>query len=817
VKNYVPRPLPRDQIRTQLWNDPSNSNMKRLVVHGLGGAGKTQLVLDYVRQYHLDYKAIFWIEAGRKESLERDFIHLYRALWGVQTVSGVEKVSVESAVIGVKSWFSGQPGSWLMVFDGADVIENEDSIDYIDIKHFIPDVASLHVIITSRSTTAKDMTQLDGVLVGEMEEAQAMELFYQYSQARRDDEGVEYEVKAIVQELGRLALAITLAATYVGRTPRLRSDIKEYLPEYQRRRHELLQRKPENLIHQYSQSVLTTWETSYQAIHEQDPMASTLMTILSFLNFDDIFLELFDVSHRPEGRELISKLTKSSSPSSGNMHNLEEYFELLQRYSFVTWKEDQQSYTMHKLVHTWGYERLAKKAQLGFSGATLQLIRGAINDTQSTPKTKIRLVSHVMANFTRLAGCDWASFSGGKSMLHQMSRVGEFLTDIGRFGEAYIVEKYVLDESRRILGEEHYDTIHMMNNLANALSLLGKLDDVAAMRHEVLSKMQRTLGEDHLSTIGAMFNLAGTLDNQGKLEEAATMKQEVISRRRRALGKDHPDTIEAISSLANTLFAQKKSKKAAALLHKVLSNQQRTLGKEHSSTLDAMNNLAVMLAAQGKQLEAAAELIQEVLSTGRRVLGEEHPITISAWNNLASILATQGKPEEAVPIMQEVLSKRQRILGKEHPDTISTMHNFACILIVSGRPQEAADLRQEVLLKQRRILGDDHLDTISAMNYLAETLYTLGNLDAVAMMQEVYSKRRRILGMEHPETLRTVNNLASMLLDQGKQAEAGFLLSLVVVFMAKTSSEGHPWLLDAERNLERIFSSHSSVDESSTE
>ena len=49
---------------------------------GLGDAGKTQLVLDYVRQYRTDYKATFWVEAGRKESLERDFVNLYQALFG---------------------------------------------------------------------------------------------------------------------------------------------------------------------------------------------------------------------------------------------------------------------------------------------------------------------------------------------------------------------------------------------------------------------------------------------------------------------------------------------------------------------------------------------------------------------------------------------------------------------------------------------------------------------------------------------------------------------------------------------------------------
>jgi hypothetical protein len=164
-------------------------------------------------------------------------------------VTGKETVSIDSAVMGVKSWFSGRRDSWLMIFDSADTIEDKKASEYINIKHFIPDIASLHVIVTSRSSTAKDMTRLEGVQVGEMEKTQAAKLFYRSSQLQRDDQGVEDEIKAIIKELGYLALAVTLTATYVGRTPRLQSNIKAYLPEYRRRRHELLSRKPESLIH----------------------------------------------------------------------------------------------------------------------------------------------------------------------------------------------------------------------------------------------------------------------------------------------------------------------------------------------------------------------------------------------------------------------------------------------------------------------------------------------------------------------------------------------------------------------------------------
>ena len=158
-------------------------------------------------------------------------------------------VSVDDAVTRVKSWFSGRQGPWLIVFDGADTIENEEASGYINIRHFIPNVAYVYVIVTSRSSTAKDMTRLDGVQVGEMEVAQAAELFHRYSRLPRDNPGTEDDVLAIVKELGYLALAITLAATYVGTTPRLQSNIKAYLPEYRQRRQKLLSQKPESLIH----------------------------------------------------------------------------------------------------------------------------------------------------------------------------------------------------------------------------------------------------------------------------------------------------------------------------------------------------------------------------------------------------------------------------------------------------------------------------------------------------------------------------------------------------------------------------------------
>jgi len=155
--------------------DDGVEDVRILVVWGLGGAGKSQLVLNYIREYQGDYAAVFWIEAGSKESIERDYVQIYRLLYGRLIDAGHGIVKVEDAVPAVKRWFQGREGRWLMVLDSVDTIDSDRDKSYIDLGYFMPDAPGLHVVITSRSSTAKEMTTLDAVEVREMEPSEATE------------------------------------------------------------------------------------------------------------------------------------------------------------------------------------------------------------------------------------------------------------------------------------------------------------------------------------------------------------------------------------------------------------------------------------------------------------------------------------------------------------------------------------------------------------------------------------------------------------------------------------------------------------------
>ncbi|XP_014552000.1 hypothetical protein COCVIDRAFT_41753 [Bipolaris victoriae FI3] len=582
VRAFVLRSSLHDQIHMQLARVATDNSTKMLAVWGLGGAGKTQLVLDYMHKHREEYDATFWIEAGRKESLERDFVRLYQTLLVLHTPAGAyleTTISVEHAVTGVKSWFARQQGRWLMVFDGADTIEDAEVDGYIDIRHFIPSASSLDVIITTRSSRASGISRLKGVHVGEMEAGQAVELFQKYAFIPQLDATVRDEVMRIVKKLGCLALAVTLAATYVGSTPRLQSNVKAYLPEYQQRRQELLQRRPESLLHQYNASVLTTWETSYAAVSSQCIEASVLITILSFLSFDDIYLKLFC----PETEQGGVKKTDETGVSWKRLvspkqlvtkYKIEDWFKELEKYSLIQWKDEQQAYVMHKLVHAWGYERLTTEEKDKYSQAAFGLVMEAIEGCGCAPDNKLRLMPHVMANLA--------------ITLREQRNVNKKAE----------MQRVVLEKLMRILGENDPHTIWAMNSLANTLKQQGQLEEAAKMQNKVLEKQMQNLGEDHHNTIGAMNNLANTLREQGHLEAAAKMQEKVLERQMQDSGEAHPCTIRARHNLAATYSDQGYLEKAVEMQIGVQEECRQIFGEDDPATVKATRNLNITLNRQ---------------------------------------------------------------------------------------------------------------------------------------------------------------------------------------------------------------------------
>jgi tetratricopeptide (TPR) repeat protein len=743
VANYVPRPRLQQKIKEQLYitREDEREETRTLVVHGLGGSGKSQLVLNYIRECRRDYTVVFWIEAGRKESIERDYIQIYRFLFSRPTTEA-KLITLEDAVPAVKNWFHQQRGRSLVVLDSADTIDNVDNVSYVDLEYFLPDASSVDNIITTRSSRAREICTLETVEVAEMEAEEAAALFCKCAKLNHKSKNAAEEILKIVNELGHLALAVTLAGSYVATRPRLSSDLRQYLPEYRERRKQLLDLKATKYVHRYSESVLSTWETSFAAVARQSPVASRLLSLLAFFNFDDIFFDPFISRTNPNNNADVQpddwvNLNNQrwrvfvSPEASLDQYEVESAFAVLQTFSLVQWRNNQASYTTHKLVHAWGRDRLDTDQQRELSLAALELLTGVVLACRGSLAYGMRLVPHVMSNFDAISTAYRSPIGLDDTLLRFVAVVRNLLRELGRWSDEYQVQSFHFRKTSELAGTEHPSTLTSMNNLARVLSDQGKYEQAEEMHRQVLRLSETVLGKEHPDTLSSMNNLAEVLSCQGKYEQAEEMHRQVLRLSETVLGKEHPDTLSSMNNLAEVLSCQGKYEQAEEMHRQVLRLSETVLGKEHPNTLTSMNNLAEVLSRQGKY-EQAEEMHRQVLRLCETVLGKEHPNTLTSMNNLAGLLSCQGKYEQAEEMHRQVLRLCKTVLGKEHPNTLTSMNNLANVLWNQERLDEAEQLEVNVMEARMRLLGLEHPDTLNSMINLAYTWRSRGRDEAAA-------------------------------------------------------------------------------------
>jgi hypothetical protein len=81
------------------------------------------------------------------------------------------------------------------------------------------------------------------------------------------------------------------------------------------------------------------------------------------------------------------------------------------------------------------------------------------------------------------------------------------------------------------------------SNLALSLSGQGKYADAERIGREVLGVKRRVLGEEHPDTLNSAIHLGTTLAYRAKFAEAEEMLQATLEACRRVIGHIHPDTL----------------------------------------------------------------------------------------------------------------------------------------------------------------------------------------------------------------------------------------------------------------------------------
>lgn len=130
-----------------------------VVLHGLGGIGKTQLAVKYVRRHKEKHTAMFWLNANDEDSLRLSFRSIAQQVLqchpSARVLSTVDlEGDLDRVVSAVKAWLN-LPGNarWLMVYDNYDNprISGSSNPSTVDIRRYLPESDQGSIIITTRS------------------------------------------------------------------------------------------------------------------------------------------------------------------------------------------------------------------------------------------------------------------------------------------------------------------------------------------------------------------------------------------------------------------------------------------------------------------------------------------------------------------------------------------------------------------------------------------------------------------------------------------------------------------------------------------
>ena len=123
-------------------------------------------------------------------------------------------------------------------------------------------------------------------------------------------------------------------------------------------------------------------------------------------------------------------------------------------------------------------------------------------------------------------------------------------TEAGDFGGAVEILKDATEESERVLGADHPDTLTSRNNLALAYQDAGRINDAIPLLEETPTGLTQILGPNHPHTLTSRNNLALAYQEAGRLNDAIPLLEETLTGLTQILGPNHPDTLRSRDNLA---------------------------------------------------------------------------------------------------------------------------------------------------------------------------------------------------------------------------------------------------------------------------
>jgi tetratricopeptide (TPR) repeat protein len=664
------------QLREALRADPRPVVVQ--AVHGLGGVGKTALVLQHLHATANLYRLIWWIDAQQPIRIGEQLAALgSRAGWvpaGVQLATAIDLT---------RQRLRTTPG-WLLVFDNAASPD--------DIYASLPQGPG-HVLITSRDRAWEQVSTVTPISVDVFARTESVALLRRLVPVL-----AQADADRIAEAVGHLPLALAQAGGVLATTAP-----EVYLAQLRDRVSAILsQGSPPT----YPTSLAAVVRLASEHLADQDPAAAQLIMICAHLAPEPIPIAWFSAAPAGVLPEPLATATGDPILAGACLRDVASHG--------LGTVDAAGTLQLHRLTSAIIVDVLSEdQRDLSRGQAESVLVaaqpRGAANDPATWPYW-VQLLPHLLiGKAAETDNADWWKLA---------SHAVAYLVSRGDYAAARPVAGAVYQYRLSRLGPDHSDTLSAASDVALVLLQLGRHREALIVGEDTLARRRQVHGADDPGTLRTAGNLASTLRVLGRLDEAAALDADTLTRKRQVLGRHHPETLMSASSLAATLIGLRRFARALALNKDVLAHRKDTLGEDHPYSLSSASYVAATFVLMGRYDDSFA-VNEDTLARRRRVLGADHPDTLISASNVATDLRLRGQAAKALTLDEDTLARRRQVLGEDHPATLASINGLAADLASLKRFAEALACYEDVLRRRRRVQGEDHPDTLLTANFLS--------------------------------------------------------------------------------------------------
>ena len=695
----------REDLLKQLHSHLAQTTIAALTqppaITGLGGIGKTQIVLEYAHRYRDEYNYVLWVNATGQETLIEGFVSIARLIGLPVKDEQDQRIIVEAT----KQWLATSE-HWLLILDNADDLEVA--------SDFLPTTGKGHLLLTSRAGATGSMAQ--NFPVEKMNEHEGAFFLLRrakilttadasLTQVSRTDQILATD---IVKELDGFPLALDQAGAYIEETP---STLDTYLKSYRRRHLELLGERGSDRYHHVP--VAATWSLNFEQVKRLDPAAADLLRFLTFLAPDAIPEDLIVAGASELGPQFEMMATDET--------RLDQPIKTLSHFSLVQRNLDQHLLVIHRLVQTILKARMAEETRCQWAERTVRALDQAFPSVEATtwPQCE-QYLPHAQRGIMLIETYSFAFTEAA----HLLNQVAHYLYERAQYKEAEPLYQCALAINEQVIGENHPDTAGVLNNLAVLYRHQGRYEEAEPLYQRALTIYEQVLGSNHPDTATSLQNLAGLYDDQGRYEEAEPLYQRALAIYEQLSDSNHLDMASTLNNLALLYNHQGKYADSESFSQRALAIREQELGHNHPNVAISLNNLAGLYYEQGKYAEAEP-LYQRALAINEQLMGENHSDTANTLNNLGLFYYSQGKHEQAESFYQRALAINEQILGPNHPNTAGSLHNLGLLYHSQGKYEQAALFYPRALAIMEKAVGSNHPNTKTVHAHYASLLESI--------------------------------------------------------------------------------------------